>query len=181
MKKLLLMAILLISIAGQAHSQAQEGAKLYLAVTYGSFFPSDNVTSQRFGSTWPMFGITYISPTKPHKWVPLGDVVWYNHSTGGSATLIPVTFGTGRAFGSGTLLQPYVAFRVGPYYGNVRAGSYGVDGAGVGFDANAAAGLIYQRRFYIEARYDYFTPIANTNFSGWSILGGIRVLDIDLK
>lgn len=175
-KRCVFVLAMLVLIGGKSWADDQ---KVPIGVSFGAFLPSSSKVSNAVGSTWDQFGIILFEPVKQEKWVRTWDGAWYSHRTGGSALLIPVTYGVGRAFGHGTV-QPYVVFRGGSFYGNVHASSYGMEGSAVGFNANATVGVIISRRVFVALRYDYFTPFADANFSGMSLSGGIRVADISM-
>jgi hypothetical protein len=165
----------LLLIAGGIVS-ADDNKKLSIAVSYGMFRPSSGSTRDIFGSTWSGIGIGQFTRQRAARWRPTFDVALYNHDDVGRATLVPVTIGVQRAFGSTGSAIPYAAVRVGPYYGRVRD-ALGERSTHIGFDANAAMGVTINERVFVEARYDYFSRIAGTSFDGVSLTVGVRVFD----
>jgi hypothetical protein len=166
----------LLLLAGGAVS-ADETKKLSIAVSYSVFRPSSGATRDTFGSTWSGIGIAPFTRQRSERWRPTFDVTLYSHDDVGRATLVPVTFGVQKAFGSSGTAIPYASVRVGPYYGRVRD-ALGERTTHIGFDANAAVGVTFKERFFLEARYDYFSRIAGTRFDGVSLTVGVRVFDI---
>jgi hypothetical protein len=163
-----------------AQPQAASHPELYLAVSYGVFSPTSSTTRSRFGSTWQQLGLGWFEAVRPRKWSPVVDITWFAHSSEGSAFLAPLTVGVERGFSQSGSLRPYAAVRVGAFYGNAHAAEFGASGSTIGFNANASLGVIFEQRYFVEARYDYFTRFASSDFSGLSIFGGVRVASISL-
>jgi hypothetical protein len=170
-------AILGLLLLAGGFVSADDTKKLSIAVSYSVFRPSSGATRDTFGSTWSGIGIAPFTRQRSGRWRPTFDVSLYSHDDLGRATLVPVTFGVQRAFGSRGSAIPYASARVGPYYGRVRT-ALGERDTHVGFDANAAVGVTFRERFFVEARYDYFSRIAGTRFDGLSLTVGVRVFDI---
>jgi hypothetical protein len=181
-----MMSIKRISIVGLALGLAplalgDERAVIPVGVDFGVFFPTDTSVRSTFGSAWWRIGLSPLSFQKPEKWTGTFDIGYLRRSNAtDSVTLIPITFGVTRAFGPKADARPYVAFRVGPYWGDVNSPSFGVDKSKFGFDANASIGVTFQQRFYIEGRYDYFSDFDGIKFSGFFINAGVRLFDIKL-
>ncbi len=174
--RLLTLFALLMVMVGVASAERQ---KLSVAVTYGLFRPASSATRRTFGDTW---GGLSVAPFRHHRkdgWRPIFDLAVYQHERQGRATLVPLTVGAERSIGDGRSVQPYVALRVGPYYGRVRS-ALGERDSGLGFDANASLGVTFRERFFVEARYDYFTRFAGSRFDGLSVSAGVRLFDVRL-
>lgn len=156
------------------------GQSVPVGVDLGVFFPTDSAVRQVFGDTWVRIGITPLSFQRPGNWKATFDVGYLHRSRmGENLTLIPVTVGVTRAF-SQSDTRPYVAIRVGPYWGDVTSSSFGVDNSKIGFNANASVGITFGERFYIEGRYDYFSDFDGIKFSGATISAGVRLFEIRL-
>lgn len=177
MKRVMLLIILTIVLSVPASAQQMV---LSIAASYGAFSPSSGATRSTYGSTWRNVSIGYFVPELSNKWTPAADFTIFSHSHVGSANLYPTTYGIQRGFGGAGSLQPYLALRVGPYYGRAKVASQGIDEAHIGADANVAVGVIIAQRYYIEARYDYFTRFAGSSFNGLNISAGLKLFDIRL-
>jgi hypothetical protein len=187
MKKFSLVLIATASVAGAM-------AQIPVGVDLGVFMPTDSDVKDVYGKSWFRIGFTPLSFQQPGPWrftFDLGilkrsrDITIPDGKGGGSVlsndvTLIPLTFGVTRSFSENTDFLPYVALRAGPYYANVDSDSFGVDKSGFGINANAAVGVSFSRRFYIEARYDWYSKFEDIDFSGFSISAGIKLFEIRL-
>lgn len=168
------LGLLLIAVGG---ASAEDGKKLSIALSYSAFRPSSGSTRDIFGSTWSGIGISPFTRQRAERWRPTYDIQLLSNDDVGRATLVPVTFGVQRAFGNSGSAIPYAAVRVGPYYGRVRD-ALGERDTHIGVDANAAVGVTFKERVFVEARYDYFSRIAGTRFDGVSLTVGVRVFDL---
>lgn len=187
MKKLSL-ALLTTLAAGSAMAQIPVGVDL------GVFLPSDGDVKDVYGKSWFRIGVTPLSFQKPGNWRFTFDLGFLKRSNdlevpegkgGGTVlrndvTLIPLTFGYTRSFSENTDFMPYVALRAGPYYVDVNSDAFGVDDKGFGINANAAFGVSFSQRFYIEARYDYYSKFKGIDFSGLSFSAGVKLFEIRL-
>jgi hypothetical protein len=177
------MAVLALLVAACSAATAQEKKEkrsIPIALQVGAFFPSSSTTRDRFGSTWFNIGVGIFNRPRPNQTQFIADVSILHNSDVGSATLIPVTFGVQRGIGNHPESQPYVAARVGPYYGKVHGSRLPVEDDTIGFNGNVAAGVVFKRRFSLEVRYDYYSRFARTRFDGLTVQAGIRVFDIKL-
>lgn len=187
MKKL---SLVLIATGATVGAMAQ----IPIGVDLGVFLPTDSDVKDVYGKSWFRVGLTPLSFQRPGNWRFTFDLGFLKRSNdifipdgkgGGTVlsndvTLIPLTFGLTRSFGESTDFLPYVAFRVGPYYVNVDSDSFGVDDSGIGINANTAFGVSFSQRFYIEARYDWYSKFEGINFSGFSISAGLKLFEIRL-
>jgi hypothetical protein len=168
------------AVPPEGQAGATEGAeqekKSYLAVAYLAFMPTDGKTRTNFGKVWGGFGIGLFSPEYPHKQAFSWSISVLPKNGKSDALLIPLTVGVQRGFGQDPDLQSYAAVRVGPYYGKVEDNLQGPDDSKIGGCANVALGLIIDRRFLVEARYDWFTKLAGNNFNGLTLTAAVRVL-----
>lgn len=162
--------------------QKRERRTIPVGVDFGAFFPTDGNTQDAFGHTWLRFGLSPLSFQDDNRWKFTFDVGFLHRSEGPNrATLIPVTFGITRGFTNGESdTIPYVAMRVGPYFGDVRVPSIAVDDEKIGFNANAAVGVSFNKQFYIEARYDLFSDFSGLDFNGFFLTAGFKLFQIRL-
>ena len=73
-----------------------------------------------------------------------------------------------------------MTLRCGPYYGKIEDAIAGTRETHTGLNANVAYGVVIKRKFYIEARYDYFSRFSGRKFDGLSLSAGVRLFDIKL-
>lgn len=173
--KRLLVCVSAICVTGAAHSQGS----IPIGVDAGVFFPQDSTVRSVFGDAWFRVGLTPISLQAPGTWKTTLDFAYLRSSRfGSSVALMPLTFGVTRSFGQDQNVRPYVALRAGPYWGDVNSTTLGINKSKVGFDANVAAGLLFQGGFYIEARYDYMSKFEGLNFSGFFLSAGLKIFEI---
>jgi hypothetical protein len=174
------MWIILALLVFTGKAALAEKKKISLGITYGVFVPSSGSTRSIFGHSW--FGLSggVIDREKPNRWEIAWDFNIRHHERAGEVSLYPLTIGVHRGLGKVGFAQPYVALRAGPYYGEARADVIGVRGSTLGLNANAALGVIFQERFYLEARYDYFSRFARSSFDGLTLTAGVRLFDFGL-
>lgn len=176
----LLAPLLLAACAGTYAQNYQD--KVSFAFSYGEFIPTSSGTRDTFDSAWTRIALKTFDPTKPAEWRFVTEGGYYKASGPTSAKLIPLTCGFERGFGESddAKTRPYVTLRAGPYYGKVETPAIGLEETTWGLNVNASAGLVFNRRFYVEARYDYFSRFAGFNFDGLSLSAGVRLFDISL-
>ncbi|HET6645094.1 MAG TPA: outer membrane beta-barrel protein [Fimbriimonadales bacterium] len=152
-----------------------------VGIDVGIFMPSKELIRDVFGDSWFRIGLSPLSFQTPGNWRFTFDLGYLHRSEGGDdVTLVPLTFGMTKSFGSDPKMLPYVAARIGPYWGDVDSITFGVHESKVGFNANVAVGVSFDRRFYLEARYDHYSEMNDLDFSGFSIAAGIRLFDIKI-
>ena len=173
-KCFLIFVIVLSSVCGTAIADRQTS----IALSIGAFFPQSSATGKTFGDTWSRISLNTFETTKPEKWMFSPEIGSYRLSSSTSAQLYPVTAGFERGLNKSSKAQPYLVFRAGPYYGRVSDSAIGLQESNVGLNTNAAFGVVFAHRFYLEARYDYFSPIAGYNFNGFSVSAGVRLFDL---
>lgn len=164
--------------------QRDDADKVAVALAVGAFRPSDSEVRDRFGGTLTRFSLLTFEPEKPAETRFTWEAGAYSASRtsyqGGRnrVRLYTVGFGFQRGFGERANVRPYVVAHIGPYYGEVRVPLENIDESKLGLNLNACAGIIFNRRFYVEARYDYFSKIAGFDFSGFSIGAGVKLVDV---
>jgi hypothetical protein len=160
--------------------QPKKELVLPIAITYSAFRPVYGDTKNTFGHHWNSIGATIFRPVVPMRYAFTFDVDYRSKSLGDNdSTLVGLTGGVDHALGRDRNIQPYASARIGPYYHNLKFN--GEHDTGLGFNANAGLGVILKRRVFIEFRYNYYTPAAGFNFSGWSWEAGIRVYDFKVR
>lgn len=149
----------------------------------GVFLPTNSTTRDLFGTTWISFGFSPLSFQTAERWKGTLDVSVLSKPSGNNKVfLLPVTAGVTTAFGKDdeSEMIPYFAVRAGFYYGHVRSPFMGIDKTGGGFNANATLGVSFQKKFYVETRYDYFSDFEGLDFSGLWFSAGVRLFNIRL-
>jgi hypothetical protein len=177
-----LFALTLLAPAASAQEPQPNSRRIHVGVDFGAFFPSSRDVRDAFGDTWFRVGISPLSFQEDNRWKFTFDVAILQRSSGPNrATLIPVTVGATRGFPSGDSgTVPYVAVRVGPYWGDVRVPSIALDDEKFGFNGNAAIGITFQKTFYVEARYDVFSDFSGLSFNGFFFSAGVKLFDFRL-
>ena len=154
--------------------------RIPIGLKVGSYFPSSGQTRGLFGDVWPIVSISPMRIGKPEKWSFAADIAVYDQRRHDNrALLVPITVGMAREFGLSDEAKPYVALRVGPYYGSVDA-KPDAHGSRWGWNANAAVGFTFKEQFYVEMRYDWFDKIEGLDFSGLQLLAGFKLFELRL-
>lgn len=175
-KRLLVLAVVLGITATAVSAQS-----VALGVRAGFFLPQSSEARDNFGSTWTSFSISPMNFQRPDSWSPTFNFASYNNSdNGGSASLIPLTLGVIKALSRSDSTTTYVAIRAGGYYGDVSNPGAGIGDNGFGLTANASYGVIFNNRFFLEARYDWFEEMAGVNFSGIALTAGVQLFEFRL-
>ncbi|MHB9038239.1 MAG: hypothetical protein ACYC64_16405 [Armatimonadota bacterium] len=169
--------VLLASVGGPAIAEKSE---ISFALGYGTFMPTNSATKDKFDSTWTRISFTTFEPTKPASWRFISEGGAYKLDGPAEVSLYPYTVGFERGFGESHSVRPYVVLRGGPYYGRVQDASAGIDEKHIGLNTNASLGLVFNQRYYLEARYDYFSKLAGYDFNGFSIYAGMKVFSLKL-
>ncbi len=169
---------LIIGLSIVCGGAVADGQNASIALSGGAFFPGSAATRDTFGDSWSRISLSLFQPTKSEKWMFNPEVGSYRLSGSTSAQLWPVTAGFVRGLNKSNKVQPYVTLRAGPYFGSLSDNATGLSASNVGLNSNAALGVVFARRFYLEGRYDYFSPMAGFNFSGFSVSGGVRIFDL---
>jgi hypothetical protein len=178
-----LLGLALLTCGGARAAEGEGGRReLSLAVTASLLRPFSSTTRDRFGDTWFGIGGDLFNRRRPSKWAFSFDLDIQGNDDVGKATLIPLTFGVIRGLGEKTKAgwQPFVAFRVGPYYGKVEGDRLPIEDETLGFNGNATVGILFRERYALSLRYDYFSRFARTNFDSLSLRAAVRVLDVKL-
>jgi len=178
-----LLSIIMIGCTSVAIAEGGKGKKdrIHVQVSYSVFLPRADETKRNFGNLWASFGVgRFREQRQNEEWAFDWDVTVLSETGVSEALLIPMTAGVERRLGINRDRQPYVAVRVGPYYGEVDDNTMGPDDSKIGFNANVSAGVIVKRKYFLEARYDWFGSVAGNNFNGFTFTGGVKVFDFSL-
>jgi hypothetical protein len=177
MRHIILPLFLLLVICGTASAERE---KISFAATYGAFLPINSTVRDDYGSSFSRLSLTTFEPTKPTKPRFIMEVGSYSLNGDTDVRMIPVTFGVERGLKTKSSTQPYVVLRAGPYFGKLDNNITHVTDHTVGINANASVGIVFKKRFYAEARYDFFSKMAGSDFSGISLAAGVKLFDIRL-
>jgi hypothetical protein len=143
----------------------------------GSYTPINSEVKDVFGGTKLRIGLRPILTETPERARFMYDVSFYSlWKDDDRAILIPLTVGLIKGFGQDTKTQTYAAINAGTFYGKVEAPSVGVSDSGWGFTANASVGLIYNKRFMLEGRYEIMNEFAGFKFDSFSVLAAYKLL-----
>jgi hypothetical protein len=174
----LLCVLAVLACFGATPCAAREKITLYGGYCY--FFPAASATSDALGSAWPQLTVGRLEKKKPDNWAATYDLASFRRNAHYDAMLIPVTVGVQRRLGPQRTdeIQPYLALRAGPYYGQVKPDG-GDSDTRIGLNANAAVGVVIRERYLVEARYDHFGGrVGGFRLDGFSILAGVKLLDL---
>ena len=158
-------------------------------VMVGLYKPINSQTGELFGDNWIRFGLKTLPVNYLPKWRPTFDINYYAMSKKfvgppdltNRATLIPLTAGLTRGFGSEERRWFYLSFGAGPYYASISTPTIGVSKNGFGLNANAILGIRLHARFTLEARYEYFTEFADQKFDAFVISLAYKLKEIKRK
>ncbi|MDO8587507.1 MAG: outer membrane beta-barrel protein [Armatimonadota bacterium] len=176
MRYIAAIAIVLFATCGTVY--AKDDTKTPVGVAYQVFLPSNSTTKDVFGDSWNGFGLQVITPQEEDRWTPMVTLGMFQSSGDGDATLYALNVGLERGLSGSDKARPYVILKAGPYYGTVDVPSQGIDENKVGLNANATVGILFNERFYLEARYDYFSKLAGFNFNGFTLAVGVKLFDL---
>jgi hypothetical protein len=171
---------LLLLVAIVAGPVFAEKSEISFALGYGAFMPTSSATKDAFDSTWTRISFTTFEPKKPASWRFITEGGSYKLDGSADVSLYPLTLGFERGFGESHSTRPYVVLRAGPYYGRVQNAAAGIDEKHIGLNTNVSLGLVFSQRYYVEARYDYFSELAGYDFNGFSIYAGMKLFSVKL-
>ncbi|MDI6829401.1 MAG: hypothetical protein QME62_13040 [Armatimonadota bacterium] len=150
------------------------------AVTIGKYYPTSSKVRNIFGSDWTRYGLRPLPMAEPRIWRPTFDVCYYRmsrtiNSAENSVTIIPITVGLIRGYGTPEKVRGYSAVNAGVYFCNLDAPAAGVSKDGIGLTTNASLGLIIGKRFSVEGRYELMNKFAGFDFSAFSLSAAFTV------
>jgi hypothetical protein len=177
MKNILCILALLVFFSAIPCS-ARDKISIYAGYTY--FTPAASSTRDAFGGAWPKPTLGRLETKKTNKWTLTYDAASFQHEGDYDALLVPVTIGVQHRLGGSNTdaVQPYVALRAGPYYGKVEDDDADISQSYVNLNANVGVGVVIQKRYLIEARYDHFGGRPEGfRLDGFSILAGVKLFD----
>jgi hypothetical protein len=137
----------------------------------GVFLPSSSTLRSIFGDTWLSVGLTpQQSNTSTGNLTFGADIgLIYANSGGNNLTLIPLTFGYTMKFSDpNDAVVPYGAVRAGgAYYDySISYNSTNYSKSKIDLTGNVEVGIIFQKKFTLAARYDWFAESDHFNFDG---------------
>jgi hypothetical protein len=186
-KRVAVVFILLVLTCSGVWAQASppvqtqdEGNQFALAINFSAFYLSDSDTVDLFGNPWTGIGLVQVDTDTSRKWRSVYDLSIIGHKATGKVRLYALTYGVGKVMDGNDQVRPYVAFRVGPYIGDVEVDPLGIDRTNLGLNANAALGVVLYKRVFLEARYDYYSEFGGFNFNGFSATAGVVVATVTL-
>lgn len=145
-------------------------------VSVGYYIPTSGEIRDQFGDALLRYGISPISNKYSKNWAVTPDVSILSASKDGSrAFVLPLSLNLTKGFDQGNGTKTFVSFGAGPAYFDYKlfrlVGSDVVEykDKTVGWNANVEVGLLVNRRFSLEARYDWFQEQDGFDLSGWSI------------
>jgi len=153
-------------------------SSIAIALVGGVFVPLSATTRDRFDDALARVSVKTFERVRATEPRFTGEVGYYRLNRAARARLIPITVGFERGFKPGRFCQMYLAVRGGPYLGKYEEAALGVSERKIGLNLNAAYGFIFSKSFYVELRYDYFSKLVGTDFSGVSVSAGIRLFDL---
>lgn len=141
----------------------------YVGVDAGWYIPSSGFVRNHFSNAIFHVGVAPVKNKYVPKWTQSWDFSLTDATDHGDHfLLIPVTFGYQKSLGmAGADTNPYVRVGVGPSYYNFDIGPR--SGSGVNFTGEAEIGMYVGERFQVAARYNFFSTVKNTDFSGLQI------------
>ncbi|MCL6518920.1 MAG: hypothetical protein K6T99_03755 [Armatimonadetes bacterium] len=150
------------------------------AVTIGAYYPTSKKVRDIFGSKWTRYGLRPLPMAEPRIWRPTFDICYYRmsrtiNSAENSVTLIPVTVGLIRGFGTPENVRGYAAANAGLYFCNLDAPTAGVSKDGIGLTTNVSLGLLLGKRFSAEGRYEFMNKFAGFDFSAFTLSAAFTV------
>lgn len=142
----------------------------------GAYFPTDSEIQDRFGDAMLRIGLRPFD-TRAGNWRFVTDITFLSGNRDGSRMLIvPLTFGFLKSFGDPDAEQrTFVMFGAGPAYYDysikrlVGLNIVKVKDRTFGASAHVDAGIVFNNRFSIVARYDWMSESKNFDFSGFSL------------
>ena len=173
MRKLFGVALSLLAVSGAvlAAEQNQDRRKWW-GVSFGVFLPNSGEIQDRFDDVFFRVGISPFEDRISDRWKFAYDLnVMYANKNGNRLLVVPLTFGFTRSFGDPEARSvPFVQFGVGPAYFDysIARGEDRIKSSRIGGTANVEAGILFDKRFAITGRADFYTKTDDFDFSGIS-------------
>jgi len=161
-------------------SSENDESRIFISLNYYGYIPTDSTTRDIFGDIWHSFFISRFRPDRPNKWVFDWDATLWWRNADSNLLIIPVSVGVQRGFSEDPNRQPYLALRVGGYWGRVTDNLQGPDDSKFGADANVALGLVIDQKYVVEARYDWYSKLAGNDLNGFTIMAGVKIFSFKL-
>lgn len=154
--------------------------RITLGPEVGVYIPTSDRTRAAFGETWVNYGVGF----RPIELAARRGLFGFDlniistRGTGRRALLIPASLIYKRAIGGGEPgegITPYVGGSAGLLFADLRSDNFGISsGFRGGFGGSGLIGITYQRKAYLEARYQLFSKIKGYDLSGLNIAAGFR-------
>ena len=147
--------------------------KSWWGASVGAFFPNSGEMRDMFGSAFVRFGIGPFEKRISERWRSTFDFAILGANKDGNRIFaLPLTFGVTRSFGNPNSRSiPFVQVCAGPAFFDydLGRGSERFKTSRVGGNANVELGILFDRRFAITLRGDFYTKTDDFDFSGTSI------------
>jgi hypothetical protein len=173
MRKWLSVGLVLVAGLSSALGADDNDRKKWWGLSVGVFLPSSGEIQDRFDDVFFRVGISPFEDRISDRWKFAVDFnALFANKNGNRLFVAPVTVGFARSFGSPEARSiPFVQFGVGPAYYDysIARGSGRVSTRRVGGNANVEAGILFDRRFALTGRADFYTKTDDFDFSGFSV------------
>lgn len=160
-----------------------EGARNYLGIKGGIYMPTDSEIRDIFGTTIPVFGLSFDDFTRQaDKWRLTFDLDFISgRNDDDKFFAAPFMASVGRVFGSRSdQLRPYVRFGLGGAYFDYsitrRSTLERISEKRFGFGGEAEAGFFLGERLRISAKYLWFSKVDDFDFSGLQITATLNLI-----
>lgn len=187
MKRCLVVLAVMVVLTGACYAQDEEpqverersGSTVSVAISIGMFYPLSSDTRDRLDDSLTRITVTSFETEKPTHWRFTAEASKFSFNGPTDVDVFAVSLGMEKGLSQSRNVQPYVALRAGPYWGSIEDPGRGVDESKTGLHANAALGLVFSRRFYLEGRYDLYSSLGGLDLDGLSITAGVKLFDIE--
>lgn len=153
-----------------------EKPRIGIGLSVGSYSPTSSTVRDIFGDSLVCISLTPMPTDSSFDMKPtLGASYYQMKRDDSSATLIPITLSMTKGLNGNEKARPYVTVEAGTFYGDVDIPTRNADKKGFGFEASAALGVLFSKRWSLEARYDLLSEFAGLDFSSFTISAVYRV------
>lgn len=183
--KLWITGVALAACVSTALAAPDEDRKKWWGADIGVYFPTNGEIRDAFGDTLLRFGLRPFEKRISDRWKFIVDVnALAARKDGNKLFAMPVTFGFTRSFGDPASKSiPFVQIAAGPayydysIYRDVEVSAEGgkepererISKKRFGGNANIEAGILFDHRFALVARADFYTKSDDFDFSGISL------------
>jgi hypothetical protein len=175
--RILLLVALLIALCRPAAAQGGRHA-WNLGLLAGGYWLTRGESREAAGDVWPTLDLELFGHDRQGKGGLTFDLSGRWGQDGGSATVIPLTFGWWEDLTELLDEDPsqgwrsYAAARFGPFYGSAKNPAKRTSETTVGLNAHLMIGALFGRHFLAEIRYDWYTQVADLDFEGVTLQVG---------